>query len=80
MNKTLIASDGLEYENLTQRLLGVPADNARNKEILSIRRLYAENEARAYVEAYDRARGRHSDKYAAGWAAISRERRSPKSC
>lgn len=50
----LIASDGYEYEDLTQRLLGNPLDNDRNRDIVSLRRAGREEaEVRAYYEAYD---------------------------
>lgn len=74
MNKTIRASDGLDYENITQRLLGIPAENDRNKEILSVRRFYPENEAWAFTEAYDKARGAHPDRTHAGWRAIDKAR------
>lgn len=52
---TLIASDGYEYEDLTQRLLGVPLDNARNQKVRYFRGLgHPEAEVRVYSEAYDR--------------------------
>ena len=71
---TLIASDGLEYENITQRLLGNPLENNRNGSIFEIRYAYPENEVAAYIKGYDKARGPHSDKYHAGWRAVSAAR------
>ena len=51
---SLIASDGLEYENLAQRLLGKPKDTWRNQQIKALRQsFYKEAEVRAYYEAYD---------------------------
>ena len=74
---TLIASDGYEYEDLTQRLLGEWPKSARNYEIWSLRNArYEEAEVKAFYEAYDRARGPHSDKYAAGWRALDAKRRT----
>lgn len=69
-SKTLIASDGLEYENITQRLLGNPLENLRNGSILEVRHSYAVAETAAFATAYDKARGWHVDKYNAGWRAI----------
>lgn len=75
-SKTLIASDGLEYEDITQRLLGNSAPTYRNLAILEVRFNYPENEVQGFITAYDKARGTHSDKYQAGWRAISRVRRA----
>ena len=72
----LIASDGLEYENITQRLLGNPAKSDRNSSISHIRCFYPESDVRAYIEAYDKRRGLHCDKYSAGWHAVSRLRQA----
>lgn len=74
---TLIASDGYEYEDLTQRLLGNRLENSRNNSIYTIRIAeFQEAEVKAFYEAYDRARGPHSDKYHAGWRALDVKRRS----
>ena len=70
----MIASDGYEYEDLTQRLLGRPLDNQRNLQVRSIRRFYPQNEAGAFVEAYDKRCGEHPSKYDAGWRAVADER------
>jgi len=52
---TLIASDGYEYTDLTQRLLGQPRQNARNGNVRSYRQSkYGEEAIRAYYEAFDR--------------------------
>lgn len=75
-SKTLIASDGLEYENITQRLLGNPLKNSRNGSILEIRHGYPENEVQAFITAYDKARGGHAVKYDAGWRAVDKARRA----
>lgn len=83
-SRMLIASDGLEYENITQRLLGIPAKNDRNLTILEVRFNYPENEVQDFITAYDKARGPHSSKYHAGWRAIDKARvafnRSPQPC
>lgn len=55
---TLIASDGLEYEDLTQRLLGKPKDSARNDQLRAFRRnkdLYTPSEVLVWQKAYDAA-------------------------
>lgn len=70
----LIASDGYEYENLAKRLLGEPLGNDRNFHLRQIREGYPEEECRAWYEAYDKARGPHSDRYHAGWRAVSNKR------
>lgn len=74
---TLIASDGYEYEDLAQRLLGNPATTFRNASITALRdSCFEEAEIKVYYEAYDRARGPHPDKYAAGWRALDVKRRT----
>lgn len=74
MNQKLVASDGYEYENLAKRLLGEPLGNDRNDALHAIRDGYPEEECRAWYEAYDKACGPHSDRYDAGWRAVSRVR------
>ena len=76
---TLIASDGYEYADLTQRILGEPLENFRNRQVRELRLGYEEGEVRAYIEAYDRARGAHTSKYTAGWAALYKHRTQPRS-
>lgn len=77
VSTTLIASDGYEYEDLTQRLLGDWAPTRRNHEVCALRTAgYEEAEVKAFYEAYDRARGPHSDKYNAGWRALDVKRRT----
>ncbi len=72
---SLIASDGYEYKDLTQRLLGNPRDVDRNRVIKALRRAgYPENETTVWYEAYDSARGPHSERHRARWRAIDRER------
>ena len=72
-----IASDGLEYEDLAQRLLSRPKDTRRNQEIQSLRVSgYEEVEVEAFYKGYDRARGPHTDKYDAGWRAVDVIRRA----
>lgn len=66
---TLIASDGYEYEDLTQRLLGNPIGNPRNNNVREVRRSYEAKTARVWVEAYDRAQGTHSRKCLTAWDA-----------
>ena len=52
---TLIASDGLEYADLTQRLLGNPLDNGRNGNIRAYRQYrYREDAVKAYIDAFDK--------------------------
>ena len=51
---TLIASDGYEYADLTQRLLGRPLENTRNKQVVSFRfRRTEEGFIKAWCEGYD---------------------------
>ena len=77
----MIASDGLEYEDLAQRLLGQPKDTWRNAQIKALRVSgYGEAEVRTYYEAYDRATdcpvpnpGLGDD---AGWHAVNVARRA----
>ena len=72
---TILASDGLEYADITQRLLGNPLDNWRNHSIRQVRSAgYGASEVRAYLTGYDHARGRHSDKSISGWKALDKER------
>lgn len=72
---TLIASDGYEYENPTQRLLGNPANSHHNLEVHRIRQAgYAEAEIHAFSVAYRKKSGSRADKYSAGWFAINRVR------
>ena len=72
---SLIASDGFEYENIAQRLLGKHKESLRNGEILSLRRYGCEeSEVEAFYRAYDSARGDHLHRYSAGWRAVDRER------
>lgn len=46
---TIRGSDGLDYENLTERLLGKPAKTVRNAHIA---RLRAQSRSKAYVRAW----------------------------
>lgn len=58
---SLIASDGLTYKDLTQRLLGNPEETLRNWEIQNFRRKgHSESDVRAYISKFD-----------ASWAAIT---------
>jgi hypothetical protein len=55
---TLIASDGLEYEDLTQRLLGRPKDSSRNDQLRAYRQaadMFTPGEILAWQKAYDEA-------------------------
>jgi len=52
----LIASDGLEYENITQRLLGVPVDNQANRTLKHIRNFCGEETYRLFLAARERCR------------------------
>lgn len=73
---TLIASDGLEYENITQRLLGNPLENERNQTLRGVRRDYPANEAAAWVGGYDASTGSsHTQRFYDGWAAVRDERK-----
>jgi hypothetical protein len=74
---TLIASDGYEYEDLAQRLLGNWVKCQRNYEVKALRdSRYEESEIKAFYEAYDRDRGFHNDKWRAGWRALDVKRRT----
>lgn len=66
---TLIASDGYEYEDLTQRLLGNPIGNRRNDNIREVRRDFDAETAHTWIEAYDRAQGAHPTKCLTAWDA-----------
>ena len=46
---TILASDGLEYADITQRLLGNPLKNVRNNNILS----FSTDFARYYARGFD---------------------------
>lgn len=68
---TLIASDGYEYQDLTQRLLGRPLDTRRNQELAALRKTYPEKDARTWFEAYDRETGTFYKKSLAAWSAVN---------
>lgn len=81
----LIGSDGLEYENLTARLLGKPADTFRNRQIgIAQRSGYDAAQIRAFIATYDahaakKSHGdhRHYDVVARAYtAAVATARRS----
>lgn len=77
----LIASDGYEYEDLTQRLLGNRLGSSRNDMLTALRdSRYEEAEVKAFYEAYDRATDcptrNHAIGNAAGWHAINVKRRT----
>ena len=67
---TLIASDGYEYADLAQRILGRPLENARNQQVASLRfRRRPEGQVRAWCAGYD---GCVEDPYEGKrWAAAS---------
>ena len=72
---SLIASDGLEYKDITARLLGNPLENRRNYELRRLQEAgYCAEEVRAWYIAYDKARGGHPGKHDAGWWAIDKHR------
>lgn len=53
---TIRGSDGLDYENLTERLVGNPLPTYRNNAVRSFRtRQTPQDEVRVFIEAYDRA-------------------------
>jgi len=69
---SLIASNGLEYADLTQRLLGQPLKNGRNAQIIFFTDAgYPQAEIEAFAKGYDRARGGANEKYNAGWYALN---------
>ena len=72
---TLLATDGLEYADFTQRLLGRPLDNPRNKKLNALKTDYPHGEVQAFFKAYDKARGQHLDKEKSGWYALADHRR-----
>ena len=74
----MIAGDGYEYEDLTQRLLGQPLKNPRNAK-LAVLAGYPHEEIQAFFKAYDKARGRHPDKEKSGWYALDGYRRKSRS-
>ena len=52
---TIRGSDGLDYENLTERLVGNPLPTYRNNAVRSFRtRQTPQDEVRVFIEAYDR--------------------------
>ena len=72
---SLIASDGLEYADILQRVAGNPLENERNASIQRPRAAgYCESEVRAFWQGHDRGRGRPSDKNNSGWRALDEER------
>lgn len=69
---TLLCSDGYEYADLAQRILGRPLENERNRSVVSYRFHRApEGLVRAFCEAYDKAVAPTSP-YAAGITAACR--------
>lgn len=61
----MIGSDGYEYENITDRLLGKPKECRRNKALRSISRSASPEARKAFLEAWDEAAEKGlSDDYA----------------
>lgn len=54
ISRMLIASDGLEYENITQRLLGNPADTQANRTLKHIRNFCGEDSVRLFLASRER--------------------------
>ena len=48
----MIASDGYEYEDFTQRLLGQPKKNTRNSSIRFYKEHWGETKALAYAKGF----------------------------
>lgn len=77
---TIVATDGLEYADLTQRLLGRPIDNQRNLKISVLTEAgYPREEIQAFFQAYDKTRGRHPEKDSSGWRALDKHRSKSRS-
>lgn len=71
---TVIASNGYEYEDITQRLIGKPKDCRRNDQVRRFRRSgYGEKAVQAYIASFDAARS-HLDEYAADRRALAAAR------
>ena len=49
----MIASDGYEYEDFTQRLLGQPKENTRNGNVRHHKQVRGEAKALAYAKGFD---------------------------
>ena len=59
---TLIASDGYEYADIAQRILGNPLENVRNQQIVSYRyHGKPEGFVRAFAEAHDHEKAARPD-------------------
>ena len=72
---TIVATDGYEYADLTQRLLGQPLKNPRNTKLSVLTEAgYPREEVQAFFKAYDKARGKHPDKEQTGWSALNKQR------
>ena len=67
-------SDGLDYENLTEKLLGNPAKTYRNSALQALRaRRRPQDEIHVFIRAYDEAFDRSQvQDQSAEWAACSR--------
>lgn len=58
----LTGSDGYQYADITQRLLGKPLENGRNRAIrLLVQARYSPEEINAYCFAYDSNAREHAD-------------------
>ena len=72
---TIVATDGYEYADLTQRLLGQPLKNPRNTKLSVLTEAgYPSEEVQAFFKAYDKRRGKHPDKESTGWYALEKHR------
>ncbi|NQW80040.1 MAG: hypothetical protein HQ445_02570 [Polaromonas sp.] len=72
---TILGSDGYEYKNLAQRLLGQILDSDHNVQITRLQKAgYPTDEVDVFSAAYRKKRGSHPEKYDAGWYALNRQR------
>ena len=68
----LTGSDGYEYADITQRLLGQPLENEYNAQIKELREIgYSEKGIEIYIAAYNATCGSDHYRHNAGWRAIS---------
>ena len=61
---TILCSDGYEYKDFAQRVLGQPLENVRNQQVVSYRfHKKPEGFIRAFCDAFDRERALRPEGY-----------------